>query len=189
MRSIERRSYLRIEDVAAVSYKTVSDEQYRQQSVESVLGLGADFSLRKQLFKLELDARELQRELAERDRKLGSYIHNLNQRMEVMTAAVVNLDQSQPANLVDLSPAGLSFLTREAFPADDLLALKISFHNVSLGIACYGMVRYSLIDERAGYRMGVQFISADITTENLIERHISAIQAEQRRKRLHSQGR
>jgi len=63
MRSIERRSYLRIGDAAAVTYKTVSEEQFRQQSVESVLGLDSSFSLRKQLFKLELDARELQREL------------------------------------------------------------------------------------------------------------------------------
>lgn len=186
MRSIERRSYLRIEDAAAVTYKAVSEEQFRQQSVESVMGLDSSFSLRKQLFKLELDARELQRELSERDRKLGSYIHNVNQRMEVMTAAVVNLDQGEPRNLVDLSPAGVSFLVKEAFPADDLLAVKVSFHNVSLGIACYAMVRYSLIDDRAGYRLGVQFISADVTTENLIERHISAIQAEERRKRLHT---
>ncbi len=185
MRSIERRSYLRLNDAAAVTYQAVSEEQFKQQSVESVLGLDANFSLRKQLFKLELDARELQRELSERDRKLGSYIHNLNQRMEVMTAAVVNLDQSEPANLLDISPAGASFLSNEAFPADDLLAVKISFHNVSLGIACFAMVRYSLIDDRAGYRLGIQFISADVTTENLIERHISAIQAEERRKRLH----
>lgn len=173
-------------DAAAVTFQAVSEEQFRGQTVETTLGLEPSFSLRKQLFKLELEARELQRELAASDRKLGSYIHNLNQRMEVMTSAVVNLDQSEPANLLDLSPAGVSFLSPQAFPADDMLALKISFHNVSLGIACYGMVRYSLIDENSGYRLGVQFVSADSTTENLIERHISAMQAEERRRRLHA---
>lgn len=186
MRSIERRSYLRITDAAAVAYQAVSEEQFRAQSVESALGLEPSFSLRKQLFKLEMDARDLQRDLSEKDRKLGSYVHNLNQRMEVMTAAIVNLDQSEPANLVDLSPGGISFLSQQPFPADDLLAVRISFHQVSLGLACYAMVRYSQIDDRAGYRLGVQFISSDTTIEHLLERHISAIQAEERRKRLHA---
>jgi hypothetical protein len=189
MRAIERRSYLRINDLASVSHQVVSDEQAKKFTAQSLLGLDANFGLRRQLYKLELEARELQREISEKDRKLGSYFHNLNQRLEILTQAVPGVGSSAtddtPTNVLDLSPAGLSYLTKEVFPANDLLALKLSFKHASLGLACYGRICYNQLAEDDFYRIGVQFISLDPTEEALLARHISALQAEERRKRLH----
>ena len=56
MRAIERRSYLRIIDEACVEDLLVSEEKARQNSAESLLGVDRIFSLRKQLYKMELEA-------------------------------------------------------------------------------------------------------------------------------------
>ncbi len=184
MRAIERRSYLRVADPARVDYVAVSEEQARASRVEQILGLETSFSARKQLFKLELDARELQRELAEKDRTLGSYIYNLNERLEHLSHIVVGQNDSGQPNMVDVSPGGIAYRTNQAFPADDLVAMKIAFSDVSLAVACYGIVRYSLLDDDETYRVGVQFMNPDAATEALITRHLSALQAASRRKRL-----
>lgn len=186
MRAIERRSYLRIVDEACVEDLVVSEEIVSKHSVESLLGVDRAFSLRKQLYKMELEARELQREISNIDRPLGSFLHNLNQRMEFLTEIVTGPEHEQPGNLVDLSPGGVSYLSDTLYPANDLVAIKITLSNESLGFACFGRVSYGLLAENEQYRIGVQFLSTDPVIEALITRHIAARQAEERRKRLHN---
>jgi len=185
MRAIERRSYLRIIDEAYIEDLVISEEKARQHSAESLLGVDRIFSLRKQLYKMELEARELQREISNVDRTLGSFLHNLNQRMEFLTELVTDSQSDQPDNLIDLSPGGVSYLSATPYPANDLVAIKVSLSNESLGFACLGRIRYGLLDENDQYRIGVQFLSTDSTIEALISRHIAARQAKERRKRLH----
>jgi hypothetical protein len=185
MRAIERRSYLRIIDEACVEDLIVSEEKARQSSAESLLGVDRTFSFRKQLYKMELEARELQREISNIDRPLGSFLHNLNQRMEFLTEVVTGSQSEQPGNLIDLSPGGVSYLSETLYPANDLVAIKLSLSNESLGFACFGRISYGLLAENDQYRIGVQFMSSDPTIETLVSRHIAARQAEERRKRLH----
>lgn len=185
MRAIERRSYLRISDTAQVGHRTVSEEATRKHSASESLDLDKAFGLRSQLYKLELEARELKREITETDQKLGSFLHNLNQRMEILTDVITNTDEQFTPNVIDLSPAGLSCISKDPYPIDDLLAIKLTFANVSLAVACYAKIRYSLLGEDDLYKIGIQFISLDDSTEGLLTRHIAALQAEERRQRLH----
>lgn len=186
MRAIERRSYLRIVDEASVEDLVVSEEIVRKHSAESLLGVDRAFSLRKQLYKMELEARELQREISNIDRPLGSFLHNLNQRMEFLTEIVTGSQHEQSGNLVDISPGGVSYLSQTLYPANDLVAIKLTLSNESLGFACFGRISYGLLAENEQYRIGVQFLSTDPIIEALITRHIAARQAEERRKRLHN---
>lgn len=190
MRAIERRSYLRIFDEAMVDWKTVTEDQVKTNTPEDVLGLTEQFALRKDLYRLELEARELRREISEQDRTLGSFLHNLNRRMEIMTGAVINLNESIQPNVADISPAGLSYESDTLLPSHQLLAMKLVFNKGSLGIATFARISYQLLDPMRPekdnvYRVGVQFIASDTTIENLLGRHIAAKQAEERRGRLH----
>ena len=135
---------------------------------------------------MELEARELQREISNIDRPLGSFLHNLNQRMEFLTEIVTGSQSELPDNVLDLSPGGVSYLSTMLHPANDFVAIKLTLANESLGFACFGRVSYGLLAENDQYRIGVQFLSTDPTVEALVSRHIAARQAEERRKRLHS---
>ena len=84
MRAIERRAYLRVPDNLHVEHVVVSAEEYKKSTVTEVLDLPGAFDLRRELYRLELEARDLTREIAENDRKMGSYFHNLNQRIELL---------------------------------------------------------------------------------------------------------
>lgn len=185
MRAIERRAYLRHEDDACASHLPVSTEQADLETAEALLGLDSVFSLRRDLYRLELEAHELRREVSDQDRTLGSFLHNLNRRMELMTSVVLDLSDHDVANVQDLSPAGIAYTTPHLLQVDDLLALKLVFKKVSLGIACFGRIRYNLLVDNDLYQIGVQFISLDEATESLLTRHIAALQAQARRERLH----
>ncbi len=186
MRAIERRAYLRISDQAQIDYRIVSEKEVKDGDLKAILGLSQTFSLRKQLYRLELEARELRREISDMDRKLGSFLRNLNQRLELIATVVSATDAiDSDANVIELSPAGLSFVADRLYPADTLMAIKLEFQDTSLGIASFASVRYCLLSDDDSYRIGLQFTSIDIATEALLERHISALQAEARRKRLH----
>ena len=190
MRAIERRSYLRISDEATIDWQIVTDNQVTTQTPEAALGLSESFRLRADLYRLELEARELRREISGKDRTLGSFLHNLNRRMELMAGAIINLDAVNQPNVVDLSPAGLCFESDTLYSPQQWLALKLVFSNNSLGIATFARVRYQRLDPAHPetdnhYRVGLQFISNDTTVENLLERYIAARQSEERRSRLH----
>ena len=187
MRAIERRAYLRVPDNLHVEHVVVSAEEYKKSTVTEVLDLPGAFDLRRELYRLELEARDLTREIAENDRKMGSYFHNLNQRIELLATAVMlhQEDGDIATNAVDISPAGASYLSDKLYPAGSLLALKLIFLPSQLGIASFGQVSYCLLGDNDLYRIGVQFTSLDSSTEALLERHIAGLQADARRQRLH----
>lgn len=171
-------------DSAHVTYRAVTVQQTRARSPEDLLELPEAFKLRKDIYKLELEARELQREIADKDRKLGSFLHNLNQRVDILTAFVANDESPQQANVIDLSPAGLSFVCNSLLAVDTPLVIKLTFPGTNLAIADFARVSYSLLSDDDNYRVGMQFTGGDIVTESLLERHIAALQAEARRRRL-----
>ncbi len=186
MRAIERRSYLRVPDTVIVEHAVVSTDQYRQLAPSEILALPESFTLRKDLYQLELEAWEITREIAEKDRKLGSYIHNINQRFEHLARAVMLGDEHEgEPNSLDVSPAGISYISSDLFPAETLLALKLVFVPSQLGITTFGRVSYSLLGDNDQYRIGVQFTSLDGATESLLTRHLTSLQTDARRKRLH----
>jgi hypothetical protein len=188
MRAIERRAYLRIHDSASVQHLAVTRDLVASSSAESLLKLGPYFSMRQQLYRLELEARELQREIAEMDRALGSFCRNLNQRLELIAATLSPDGQAESPNVVDISPAGISYISRDFYSADDLLAIRIDLTQGALAAACFGRVCYCLLMDDDEYRLGVQFISLNTTTEALLERHVTALQTKERKQRLHSSG-
>ena len=180
MRAIERRAYLRIEDFASVTWKIVSD---LSSPIADVLQLPPTFRLLKELYKLELEAKELQREISESDRKLGSLVYNLNQRMSVLSSLAVPESSLAVPNTLDLSPAGVSFISPHLYAADTRMAIKLEFGGRTLAIASYARVRYCLLGGDDSYRVGAQFLTLDTDSETLIERYISSLQSEQRRRR------
>ena len=134
MRAIERRAYLRIEDTVHVSLQSVSEAALKNTLPETILGLPKTFSIQRELYQLELDAREINREIAADDRKLGSFTHNLNRRIELLGAVVTatfimdNKDSSDTVmKVLDISAAGLSFVSSDLLRANSPIALKIVF--------------------------------------------------------------
>ena len=186
MRAIERRSYLRVESSAGVFHRAITRNQADSEPVESILSLGSHFAMRQELYRLELEARELQHAVATRDRVFGSFCHNLNQRLELLGASLSPAAEGDLQPVTNLSPAGVSYISRDFHAAGDYLALRIDIHESSLAVACIGRVCYCLLLDDDQYRLGVQFLAPDSTTEALLERHVSALLAEERRRRLHN---
>jgi len=186
MRAIERRSYLRVNDESMLTWRTVTEDQVRRSTPEAILGLSERFRLRKELYRLEIDAHEMRRDISAKDRLLGSFLHNLNRRMELMTQSVINLEEDITPNVFDLSPAGIAYQSSTLLPSHQWLAVKLVFRHGSLGIASFARVCYQGLTEDDQYRVGIQLLSSDPTVEDLLTRHIASLQAHERRNRLHT---
>jgi hypothetical protein len=187
MRAIERRAYLRVPDDVHIKHLIVTEDQTRVDDPARLLGLKQSFSLRRDLYNLELDSRNLRAQLDDSDRTLGSLFHNMNQRFElIVTALMLEVEaSSDDSNTFDISPAGVSCTSDVLHTEDTLLALRLIFRPSQLGLACFGRVRYCLLGADDEYKLGIQFISLDATSETLLARHIASLQSQARRMRLH----
>ena len=144
------------------------------------------FSLLRDLHQLNLEAREMVRELSERDLAVGNFLGNMNQRMELLAGAMIDVDAHEvPPAGAELSEGGLNFMAPDLLAPDTLIALKMLFVPSCLGLTCHAVVRHARLDENSrDYRIGTQFLDMAPGDETLIARHILRRQADERRERL-----
>jgi hypothetical protein len=186
---MDRRDYYRLADRISVHHKVVADSFVQQSNAADAFDLVPGFHLLRDLFALQLEAGEAIRHITEADRALGSFVHNLDQRLGLLTQIVtgnltrVDDEQQGDEHLCNISPGGMSFLTEDLLAPETRLALKIVFATTSLALVCFGRVSYCRLEDEV-YRTGVQFLRLDTLGEQLISRHIIHRQAQERRQRL-----
>jgi hypothetical protein len=184
MQSIDRRDYLRLLDRISVEYSMVTPQFLQDSPAADAFELPPGFHLLRDLYRLDLEAQEIVRQVNDTDRTIGGFLHNLNSRLTLLAdlIAVSRMSNNIPADC-NISAAGISFASSEILPVDALLALKLVFASTHLALTCFAQVRYSRL-EGEGYRIGTQFINLDATSDSLITRYIVHKQAEERRQRL-----
>lgn len=188
MHYIDKRDHYRLDDNIQVTYQVVSQTDVDTTPPESHFGDGRAFLLLKDLYRLDLESREILREVSDENHRLGDFLGNLNQRFERLAKAVL-------ADAIDAGPdlewqariseGGISFIAPELLPAGTTLALRMLFHPGLLGLAAFGKVRHCrLIADREDYVVGVEFTRCDPDSRQLIQRHILHRQAQARRERI-----
>lgn len=186
--SMDKRDHYRIEDAIQVSYKVVTANEEANTPVGEHFGLSPAFRASREIHELELEAVEILRGINENNRQLGSFLHNLNRRISLLTRSLLadELEDDEPLPATTtLSEGGLSFLDEQFIRPETRLALKLLFTPSLLGIAGYGRVIHCrLTDAGADYRVGVQFTRLEEASRRLIARHIIRQQAIERRERL-----
>lgn len=187
MHGIEKRDYHRIDDAVGVTYTVISAKDVERTTPEDHFNLPASFMLLRELYALSLEAEEVLRGISEEDRKLGSFLHNVNRRVELIAQATIerDLDSRAMTDTARISEGGVSFVTSELLSAGSFVALQMLFRPELLGLVSFGEVRHCRLSEDGeNYVAGVRFVNTDHIFEKLISRHIIHRQSVERRRRL-----
>ena len=73
MRAIERRGYHRLNDQLILEVTPVTRQQLQSVSVEDLLDLATTVRVARELYLLDLEARQLQADVYEKDPRLAAY--------------------------------------------------------------------------------------------------------------------
>jgi len=183
----DKRDHYRLDDEVAVTWRPVTRIEVESTRARDHFETGPSFPLLKELYKLDLEARELLREMAPANKDLGNFLGNLNRRVELLARAMVAAEGERNSfdTPVRLSQGGISFLTDELLATGTCLALKLVFRESILGLTLFAEVRHCrLAEDSERYVVGTRFVRLDPGEEELIQRHIIHRQAEERRARL-----
>jgi len=183
----DRRDYYRIQDSVYVDFKVVSLSEATDEPAINHFEVSPRYLLLTEMYELELESRDLLRDIAERDRTLATILGNINKRITIMLAAIASEEIEEevaPNPWVDVSEGGISFVSDRLLTKNTLLALKLLFDPSLMAISSYGVVRNSRMMDDGNYSTGIQFINLDNTSQQLLSRHVVRQMAEERRDRL-----
>jgi hypothetical protein len=183
--SAERRRYFRIDDEIVLSYQPVPAGQvpeqhaFREQEPDV-------FSLASHLELLSAESASLLRRIERDDPALGDYLRFLEQKIDLIARALLTNEEEfrlSPAQRVNLSAAGLSFLCADEFGAGAVLELKLILPPALIGIRAFGRVVYCRYrgGDAPSYQIGVDFIGLRDQDRDLLIRHITKKQSQQLR--------
>ncbi|HJP49508.1 MAG TPA: PilZ domain-containing protein [Pseudomonadales bacterium] len=189
MDSADKREFFRLNDKIHIAYQLVTKIDLEQGQAADFFTSDPNFHLLRDIYELEMESVEILRTLTDSNRQLGSFLHNLNQRIELLALGLRNINEEDDASVnieTQISEGGISFLADELINNGELMALKLLFQPSMVGLTCFAKVRYCrLVEEDNKYKIGAQFVNPDYTTQKLLSRHIIRKQSEERRKRLH----
>jgi hypothetical protein len=193
MEGIDKRDYYRLNDQVQVSYQIVSSADVKTHEPDAFFDLPSGFHITREIYELELEASELLRGITDNNRQLGSFLHNLNKKIELLAHAVASgtlacgaqESVSSQDNDTVISEGGLSFHCKELINKGEFLALKLVLRPSLVGITSFAEVRHCGIKEQEStYQVGVQFLNLSLNSQRLVSRHILRRQSDERRNRL-----
>ncbi len=188
MRAIERRGYHRMQDQLAVEITPVTRADIQSREADDLLGISSTVRVARDMYLLDLEARQIKSDLHDKDPVIAAYFSNLSKRMDLLAELLIAGDDApqvpaMPA--MNVSPAGLAYRSEDLVPEESFVAVKMSFSEPTLVAASYARVCYSrLLSEENAVQVGLQFMSSNDSLEQLLARRMTALQAVERRKRL-----
>lgn len=186
MRDRDKRDYYRLPDKILIEFQHITERDVENASADDFFTSDPNFHLLRDIYELQLESSELLRGLTQQNRQLGSFLHNLDRRVEILARSMVQT-QSERDGLSDrqaeISEGGVSFLHGTLIEPGQFLALRMLFQPSCLGLACFAEVRHCQLEDDE-YRIGTRFSGADYRTQRLLSRHIISKQAAERRARL-----
>ena len=186
MEDRDKRDFYRLPDTILIEFQHITEADAESAAAEDFFTSDPNFHLLRDIYELQLESKELLRGVTQQSRQLGSFLHNLDQRVELLARAVLQSGSDQGGlsdRKAEISEAGASFLHDSILESGQFLALRMLFQPSGLGLACFAEVRHCQLEDDE-YRIGVRFNQSDYRTQRLLSRHIISKQAEERRARL-----
>ncbi len=181
----DKRDHYRLADHIHVRYRLVSGADLDTDPAGYFSTAGAIETV-KELYRLDLEAKDSLRKIALKDKALGDFLANLNRQVKLLGQTAL-LHEGEPTSFNSpamISQGGISFVGEELLPRGSYLAIRLLFRDSLLALMAFAEVRHCRLAEQAErYIIGTRFIDLPHEDEQLIQRYIIHRQAEDRRKR------
>ncbi len=185
-----RRSHLRIHDKVFLRVRCVDEEEYKRKVEHILEGVELPFDdmpLQQQLPAITVYLRKLRDKDEHLSKALEVIDDKLNYIISHLNLKMIKAISGERA-FVDLSAAGIAFLSNDLLKDNQILQLDIGLIPEHYFFRCFGrVIRIEPVKDKDKYKVGVKFIwIAEADKEKIIE-HIFQKQVLQLRLRRHKE--
>jgi len=174
----ERRRHVRVDDDIVLIWREVAPDEIPEAIDQEAIPI--DFPLFTQIKLLSLETGELLQRIGQDQPLLAEYLKIMELKIDILSQALDSKQDKLPGNLptryVNLSAAGLAFITDVEFQQGTLLELKMILPPSLAHIIAYGRVVDSMPNdeyEPDSYSMGVDFIRLREQDRDVLIRHVA----------------
>ena len=184
MSSEERRQYFRIRNWLIIKHDLVSDsDEEPPLGEQSPLG-SPRITLLRELNRIDNENKNYLGSLTDKNSQLGSYLLNLNKKVELITQFMVQSLETEENELteVDISGGGVRFTSNEARKIDQLIRMEIVLIPDCVGLIAIGrVVDCKPASAEGQFELAVIFVRLREKDRDAIIRHVFRVQSEQLR--------
>lgn len=179
--SAERRDYFRVECPALVSMKAVDPADEAEKIRHFVAGNASTFSMAADFAAKTQEGESLFKRIATISPDVAQYLSGLEHRLQLMATVLVKSEISETGGQlhnIDLSGNGLAVQTRNAFPLETLVELRLVLLPKYTGLDILARVRRTRPIAEGLTLMGMSFEQIREGDHELVIRHVVQKQSE-----------
>lgn len=186
----EKRSFFRIDDMAIIKHRQVSDEHvntdaWRHEQVDiNKLTLKARFD------SMSREMQPMLKMIGKSNSRIADYLEALDRKLNMLSEYVIECEMAEmniKPRQVNIGAGGISFASGSPVMVGAMLELRMIMLPENTGIFSYArVVTCSKLDEPDEdgnqYRIALEFVNMDDDVRDLITRHVLRKEQEQLRK-------
>lgn len=179
----ERRDYFRIEDTVLLRYHQINESCALANNVPRQFEDDPAFSLMHELQLIDTDNNKYIRALTEQSIELEAYIKNLNKKVDLIAAKLVEREEGAPDQVklnISISEGGLSFHSDSEIAHGSHLAIQLTFLPSQHALVLFCKV-INCTREANGFAVALSFVNLKDYDRQYIAKHIMQLQLAQRR--------
>lgn len=187
----DRRSAFRISEPAWVEFVLIEDidEDQQEHPIEQLFENAQSFQLITEVKTLDMEFESLFSSRHDIDPVLTDLFKLLNRKINAATSLMTANRHNVSKQSVSLSEEGVGFYYKSPIPEDKVIAIRLRLATDNLGLVLKARVVYNMEciaddgeqEDELKYRIGCQLLDVDEQKRQLINRHILAFQAQQKR--------
>jgi hypothetical protein len=181
--SSERRSAFRINHDLIFDFRLVDNHTAEEQEPENVINDGAALHLVTELRRIDREAQQLLKIIADSQRLLGDYLQKLSQKIDLVARhSLLASGTHSSTERVNISEGGVLFRSDRALYKGNFLVLRMIFLPSYTPVIVFASVNRCVEEGDNGYRVGATFHRLREQDRQELARQILKAQASHRKR-------
>ena len=176
----ERRSYFRIDDIAILHYRTVTDEEIRSGRHDDDQLLIDKLTLKARFDCISRELLPLFRVIEAGSPEIAQYLSSIDRKLNLLSEYYVDMamgDMDTSPQKVNLGAGGVSFISSSPMMSGSMLELRIVLLPEHYGVFTYAKVVNCVrssedADKKNYYKISVEYERMSDEVRDIITRHV-----------------
>jgi c-di-GMP-binding flagellar brake protein YcgR len=179
-KNTERRSYFRIDDIAILHYRVVSDGEIRSGRHDNDQLLIDKLTLKARFDSISRELLPLFRVIEAGSPEIAQYLSSIDRKLNLLSEYYVDMamgDMDSSPQKVNLGAGGVSFISSSPMMSGSMLELRIVLLPEHYGVFTYAKVVNCVrssedADEKNYYKISVEYERMSDEVRDIITRHV-----------------
>jgi hypothetical protein len=185
-KEVEKRSYFRINDVAILHYRVISEDKNDEYKNHEDQLLIDKLTLKARFDSITREMQPLYRVIEAGSPEIAQYLSAIDKKLNLLSEYYVEIamsDMDMAPQKVNLGAGGLSFISASPIMPGSTLELRLVLLPEHMGIFSYGKIvvcerNSDAVADIGHYRISVEFERMSDDVRDIISRHVLAKEQE-----------